>query len=97
MLLRAQFLVPDQPIEQRPPPAFSIAFFLHTPDHACLPPNQLAKNRYYIGFGGSSAIGFSKEYLSNPNTAFYSDGYTPDDVAAFPYDCAMSGEITYNG
>eukprot|EP00903_Cladosiphon_okamuranus_P010301 g9749.t1 len=52
---------------------------------------------YYVSFGGTRAIGFSKDYLSDPESAFYHDGYTTDDVAAFPYDCAMSGEITYNG
>lgn len=53
--------------------------------------------RYYVSFGGSRAIGFSKDYLSDPQGLFYHDGYTTDDVAAFPYDCAMSGELTYNG
>eukprot|EP00752_Nemacystus_decipiens_P003656 g3370.t1 len=52
---------------------------------------------YYVGFGGSQAVGFSKEYLSNPDVLVYHDGFSPDDVAAFPFDCAMSGEITGGG
>lgn len=58
--------------------------------------SSTGNNSYYVGFGGSQAIGFSKDYLSDPETLQYHDGYTPDEVAAFPYDCAMSGEITYN-
>lgn len=56
-----------------------------------------SKIRYYVSFGGNNAIGFSKDYLSDEQNLFYHDGYSADEVAAFPVDCAMSGEITYNG
>ncbi|CAM9473825.1 unnamed protein product [Scytosiphon promiscuus] len=49
---------------------------------------------YYIGLGGSSTIGFNKEYLMNDAT--YQNAYSADDIAAFPTDCAISGELTWN-
>ena len=50
--------------------------------------------RYYVGFGGSSTIGFNKAYLTDDRT--YHNGFTADDVDKFPTGCAVSGELTYN-
>lgn len=52
--------------------------------------------RYYVAFGGPSTIGFSKSNLARPAYLQYANGFTADDVAAFPAECAVSGELTYN-
>ncbi|CAM9290802.1 unnamed protein product [Hapterophycus canaliculatus] len=49
---------------------------------------------YYVAFGGSNTIGFNKEDLTNDAT--YHNGFSAEDIAAFPTDCAISGEITWN-
>ncbi|CAM9957992.1 unnamed protein product [Ectocarpus fasciculatus] len=51
---------------------------------------------YYVSFGGPGTIGFNKEALSNEEYLTYANGFTAEEVAAFPNDCAISGELTYN-
>ncbi|CAN0422556.1 unnamed protein product [Pylaiella littoralis] len=51
---------------------------------------------YYVGFGGDATHGISKAYLADDQNRIYHNGYTAEDVAAFPTDCAISGELTYN-
>lgn len=34
--------------------------------------------------------------MSDESYRTYHNGFSAEEVAAFPYDCAISGEITYN-
>lgn len=51
---------------------------------------------YYVGFGGSSTVGFNKSYLARDEYRVYHDGFTAEEVEMFPKECAVSGELTYN-
>lgn len=52
--------------------------------------------RYFVGFGGDTTIGINKAYLADDQNRIYHDGFTAEEVAEFPTDCVISGEITYN-
>lgn len=53
-------------------------------------------HRYTVGFGGESTVGLHKAYLADDQNRIYHDGFTAEEVEAFPTDCAISGHLTYN-
>ena len=58
--------------------------------------DAFVSRRYYVAFGGPSTIGFSKSYMAREEYRTYHFGFSAEEVAAFPSECAISGELTYN-